>query len=216
MANSTGNGQAALVAIDVQNDFCPGGALAVEHGDEVVDPINAMMSSFGVRVLTQDWHPEDHTSFASNHSGADPFSVVEMNYGSQVLWPTHCVQGSNGAAFHSGLRTDLAGLILRKGYRAAIDSYSAFMENDKSTSTGLAGYLRELDVGTVYFAGIATDFCVAWSAIDAARNGFAARVVLDACRAIDLDGSLDASMASMRDAGVGFVESNEILAGKIA
>ncbi|WP_424929089.1 bifunctional nicotinamidase/pyrazinamidase [Amaricoccus tamworthensis] len=213
MSNSTGIGQTALVAIDVQNDFCPGGALAVEHGHEVVEPINAMMPLFDVRVLTQDWHPVDHSSFASNHAGADPFSKVEMEYGPQVLWPSHCVQETDGASFHSGLRTDLAGLIVRKGYRSAIDSYSAFMENDKSTTTGLAGYLRELDVRTVYFAGLATDFCVAWSAMDAVRNGFASRVILDASRAIDLDGSLDAAMASMRDTGVEFVESSEILAG---
>ena len=192
----------ALIVIDVQNDFCPGGALAVADGDAVVAPINAMMDDFSVRVLTQDWHPADHASFAANHPGAAPFSVTEMPYGPQVLWPTHCVQGTAGAAFHPALHTDPADLLIRKGFRAAIDSYSAFFENDRVTPTGLEGYLRSRGVTTLTLAGLATDFCVAYSALDAARLGFRVRVRLDACRAIDLDGSLAAALQEMRQAGV--------------
>ncbi|WP_370205292.1 bifunctional nicotinamidase/pyrazinamidase [Pararhodobacter marinus] len=192
----------ALLAIDVQNDFCPGGALAVSDGDAVIAPINAMMEDFAVTVLTQDWHPADHASFAANHPGAEPFSLTEMPYGPQVLWPTHCVQGSPGAAFHEGLRTDPADLIIRKGFRPAIDSYSAFFENDKTTPTGLDGYLRARGVTAVTLAGLATDYCVAFSALDAAKLGFDVSVRLDACRAIDLDGSLASALEQMRAAGV--------------
>lgn len=193
----------ALIAIDVQNDFCPGGALAVTDGDAVVAPINALMKDAGAVILTQDWHPAAHTSFADNHPGAAPFSTTEMAYGTQVLWPAHCIQGSAGAGFHERLDTDTADLIIRKGFDAAIDSYSAFFENDKTTETGLSGYLRARGITDLTFAGLATDFCVAWSALDAARLGFRATVVLPACRAIDLDGSLEAALAQMRDAGVG-------------
>ena len=192
----------ALIVIDVQNDFCPGGALAVADGDAVISPINAMLDDFAVRVLTQDWHPADHGSFAASHPGAAPFSTVEMAYGPQVLWPVHCVQGTSGAAFHSALRTDRADLILRKGFRAAIDSYSAFFENDQETSTGLEGYLRSRGVTSITLAGLATDFCVGWSALDAARLGFKVTVDLSACRAIDLDGSLERALDQMRAAGV--------------
>ncbi|WP_370224244.1 bifunctional nicotinamidase/pyrazinamidase [Pararhodobacter marinus] len=192
----------ALLVIDVQNDFCPGGALAVSDGDAVIAPINAMMEDFAVTVLTQDWHPADHASFAANHPGAEPFSLTEMPYGPQVLWPTHCVQGSPGAAFHEGLRTDPADLIIRKGFRPAIDSYSAFFENDKTTPTGLDGYLRARGVTAVTLAGLATDYCVAFSALDAAKLGFDVSVRLDACRAIDLDGSLASALEQMRAAGV--------------
>lgn len=192
----------ALIVIDVQNDFCPGGALAVAEGDAVVAPINAMMDDFAVKVLTQDWHPADHASFAANHPGAAPFSMVEMPYGPQVLWPTHCVQGSPGAAFHPALRTDPADLVIRKGFRAAIDSYSAFFENDRVTPTGLDGYLRARGVTQLTLAGLATDFCVAYSALDAAQLGYRVTVRLDACRAIDLDGSLAAALEQMRAAGV--------------
>lgn len=192
----------ALIVIDVQNDFCPGGALAVAEGDAVVAPINAMLGEFAVRVLTQDWHPADHASFADNHPGAAPFSVTQMPYGPQVLWPRHCVQGTAGAAFHPGLRTDPADLVIRKGFRPEIDSYSAFFENDRTTPTGLDGYLRSRGVTRLTLAGLATDFCVAYSALDAARLGFAVTVRLDACRAIDLDGSLAAALAEMRAAGV--------------
>ena len=195
----------ALVVIDVQNDFCPGGALAVSEGDQVVAPINRLLPQFGVRILTQDWHPGDHLSFADNHAGATPFSTVDMPYGKQVLWPAHCIQGTEGAAFHPDLRTDPADLVIRKGFRAAIDSYSAFFENDQSTPTGLAGYLRERNVAAVSFAGLATDFCVAWSALDAAKLGFEVTVITDACRAIDLEGSLTGAMSDMRAAGVALV-----------
>lgn len=192
----------ALVVIDVQRDFCVGGALAVEDGDAVVAPINATGPRFGIRIFTQDWHPRDHRSFAANHPGAQAFSTIEMPYGPQVLWPVHCVQGSAGAAFHPDLETSPADMILRKGLRPGIDSYSAFFENDRTTPTGLAGYLRERGAGGVWFAGLALDFCVAFSAIDAARQGFAVTVIEDACRAIDLDGSLGAARAGMAEAGV--------------
>jgi nicotinamidase/pyrazinamidase len=192
----------AFIAIDVQNDFCPGGALAVAHGDAVVPRVNTLIRDFPVRVLTQDWHPADHASFAANHPGATPFSTAEMPYGLQVLWPTHCVQGTPGAAFHPALATDAADLVIRKGFRAAIDSYSAFFENDRATPTGLDGYLRSRGVAAVTLAGLATDFCVAYSALDAARLGYRVTVVMDACRAIDLDGSLAAAVAQMKDTGV--------------
>jgi nicotinamidase/pyrazinamidase len=192
----------AFIAIDVQNDFCPGGALAVAHGDAVVPRVNTLIRNFPVRVLTQDWHPADHASFAANHPGAAPFSTAEMPYGPQVLWPTHCVQGTPGAAFHPALATDAADLVIRKGFRAAIDSYSAFFENDRTTPTGLDGYLRSRGVAGVTLAGLATDFCVAYSALDAARMGYRVTVVMDACRAIDLNGSLAAAVAQMKDAGV--------------
>ena len=161
-----------------------------------------MMGDYDAVVLTQDWHPPDHSSFAGNHPGAAPFSTVTMGYGPQVLWPAHCVIGSAGAAFHPRLDADRADLVIRKGFRAGIDSYSAFRENDRDTPTGLAGYLRERGADDLHFVGLAHDFCVAWSAMDAARLGFAARVAEDACRAIDLDGSLAAARAAMRQAGV--------------
>ncbi|WP_171209221.1 MULTISPECIES: bifunctional nicotinamidase/pyrazinamidase [unclassified Ruegeria] len=191
----------ALIVIDVQNDFCPGGALAVAGGDEIVAPINAMMDDFEVVILTQDWHPAGHSSFASSHPDKSPFEMTEMPYGPQVLWPDHCVQGTNGAAFHSGLRTD-ADLIIRKGFRPAIDSYSAFFENDQSTPTGLQGYLNTRGITALTMVGLATDFCVHFSAVDAARLGFDVTVRLDACRAIDMDGSLAAAEQAMREAGV--------------
>ena len=192
----------ALVVIDVQVDFCPGGRLAVPEGDAVVAGINAAMPGFDAVVLTQDWHPADHSSFAANHPGAADYSLVQMPYGPQVLWPVHCVQGSPGAAFHPGLDTDRADLVIRKGYRPAIDSYSAFFENDRRTPTGLAGYLRERGVARVVLAGLALDFCVGWSALDAVRLGLMVEVREGLCRAIDLDGSRAARMDEMRAAGV--------------
>ena len=192
----------ALIVIDVQNDFCPGGALAVQDGDQVVDPINKMIGDFDHVILTQDWHPEGHLSFASQHDGKSPFEQTIMPYGDQTLWPDHCVQGSEGAEFHSGLNWTKAEMVVRKGYRREIDSYSAFFENDKKTPTGLSGYLKERGISQLTMAGLATDFCVAFSAIDAASLGFDVEVILPACRAIDLEGSLNASMAAMRDAGV--------------
>ncbi|MEO0692378.1 MAG: bifunctional nicotinamidase/pyrazinamidase [Pseudomonadota bacterium] len=194
----------ALIVIDVQNDFCPGGSLAVPGGDDIVAPINALMPEFPVRVLTQDWHPAGHSSFASSHDGQDPYAVIDMPYGPQVLWPDHCVIGSDGAAFHPGLRTDPADLIIRKGFRREIDSYSAFFENDHTTPTGLEGYLRTRGVDTVTLVGLATDFCVNFSAVDAAKLGFTVRVIESLTRAIDLDGSLDAAKDGMKSAGVAF------------
>ncbi|WP_040885657.1 bifunctional nicotinamidase/pyrazinamidase [Maritimibacter alkaliphilus] len=191
----------ALIVIDVQNDFCPGGALAVDGGDEIVPGINRLIRDFPIRVFTQDWHPAGHSSFASSHPGKAPLEMVDMDYGPQVLWPDHCVQGTDGAAFHEDLMTDPADLILRKGFRPEIDSYSAFFENDHRTSTGLEGYLRSRGATRLTFVGLATDFCVGWSAMDAARLGFAVTVRLDLCRAIDADGSLDTALAGMRDAG---------------
>ncbi|MDG1972714.1 MAG: bifunctional nicotinamidase/pyrazinamidase [Paracoccaceae bacterium] len=191
----------ALIIIDVQNDFCLGGALAVAGGDEIVAPINELQDRFPIRILTQDWHPADHQSFADNHEGAAPFSMIEASYGPQVLWPRHCVQGTNGAAFHSDLRVD-ADLIIRKGFCPEIDSYSAFFENDHETPTGLAGYLRERGVDSLVMVGLATDFCVRFSAVDAAKLGFDVTLVEDCCRAIDLDGSLAAAIEEMDGAGV--------------
>lgn len=192
----------ALIVIDMQADFCPGGALAVPGGGQIVDPINALMGDYDAVVLTQDWHPADHASFAANHPGAEPFSLTDMPYGPQVLWPAHCVIGTPGADFHPGLDRNRADLVIRKGFRAQIDSYSAFFENDRKTPTGLAGYLRDRGLADLSFAGLAHDFCVAWSAIDAARLGFAATVIESATRAIDLDGSLDRARADMAAAGV--------------
>ncbi|NOD94347.1 bifunctional nicotinamidase/pyrazinamidase [Ruegeria sp. HKCCD4884] len=191
----------ALLVIDVQNDFCPGGALAVAGGDEIVAPINAMMDDFDAVILTQDWHPAGHSSFASSHEGKNPFDLIEMPYGPQVLWPDHCVQGSQGATFHSDLRVN-GDLILRKGFRGAIDSYSAFFENDQKTPTGLKGYLETRGIDRLTLVGLATDFCVHYSAVDAARLGFDVTVRMDACRAIDMEGSLAAAEQAMRDAGV--------------
>ncbi len=193
---------AGLIVIDVQNDFCPGGALAVAGGDEIVPRINDLMSDFATVVLTQDWHPADHSSFASQHLGAAPFSLTQMPYGPQVLWPDHCVQGTEGAAFHPDLRNEPAQLVIRKGFRRAIDSYSAFFENDQTTPTGLEGYLRTRGVTDLVLVGLATDFCVQYSALDAARLGFSVTVLEGVCRAIDLDGSLSAARDAMRAAGV--------------
>lgn len=191
----------ALIVIDVQNDFCPGGALAVPGGNEVVPIINAMIENFDAVVLTQDWHPSAHRSFASSHPEKSAYEVAEMPYGPQVLWPDHCVQGSVGAGFHPDLRTD-GNLILRKGFRSEIDSYSAFFENDRTTPTGLDGYLRCRGITDLTLVGLATDFCVHFSAVDAARLGYSVAVDLSACRAIDLDGSLDRALKAMRSADV--------------
>jgi len=192
----------ALLVIDVQLDFCPGGALAVTDGDAIVPGINALMADFDAVILTQDWHPAGHSSFASSHPGKAPMEMTEMPYGPQVLWPDHCVQGSPGAAFHPDLDTDRADLVIRKGYNPAIDSYSAFFENDKTTPTGLEGYLRTRGIDRLTLVGLATDFCVNYSALDAARLGFETRVREDLCRAIDLGGSPAAARAAMTDAGV--------------
>jgi len=201
-----GSGDVFLV-IDVQNDFCPRGALAVPDGDAVVPVINRLADAFDHVLLTQDWHPAGHASFASSHAGRQPFETIEVAYGDQTLWPDHCVQGSSGAAFHKDLQATRAELIIRKGYDPAIDSYSAFYENDRTTATGLTGYLRTRGFQRVFMAGLATDFCVAFSAIDAAREGFEVVVIEDACRAIDLEGSLAVAKAQMAEAGARLVTS---------
>ena len=192
----------ALLVIDVQTGFCPGGNLAVPEGDAIVPGVNALMDEYDLVILTQDWHPAGHSSFASSHPGRQPYEVIQMPYGSQVLWPDHCVQGTEDAAFHPGLDTDRARAVVRKGTNPAVDSYSAFFENDHATPTGLDGYLRSLGVDAVTLVGLATDFCVNFSAVDAARLGYAVTVREDLCRAIDLDGSLAAARAGMRAAGV--------------
>ncbi|MBX6425451.1 MAG: bifunctional nicotinamidase/pyrazinamidase [Variibacter sp.] len=186
-----------LLVVDVQNDFCPGGALAVPHGDEVVAVVNRLAERFENVVLTQDWHPRGHLSFASTHPGKQPFDTIAVAYGPQVLWPDHCVQGTPGADFHKALAIPHAALVLRKGVHRTIDSYSAFYENDHKTPTGLVGYLRERGLNRVFLAGLAFDFCVRYSAEDARREGFTAFVVEDACRGIDVDGSVAATRRSL-------------------
>jgi len=191
-----------LLIIDVQNDFCPRGALAVPEGDAILPAINRLAHSFAHVILTQDWHPPGHASFASSHPGKRPFDTIEVSYGVQILWPDHCVQGTPGAAFHPKLDVRHAELVLRKGFRSALDSYSAFRENDRRTVTGLAGYLRERGFERITLCGLATDFCVAFSAIDGREAGFDVTVVTSACRGIDIDGSLTQAMRAMSDAGV--------------
>lgn len=193
--------KSALLIIDVQKDFCPGGALAVEEGHAVASVINGIQDRFPIRVLTQDWHPDEHMSFADNQD-AEPFSVTEVHYGEQVMWPRHCVQGSEGAAFHEDLDTHKADLIIRKGMRPEIDSYSAFFENDQKTPTGLNGYLRDRGLTVLTMVGLATDFCVHYSAVDAARLGFDVTVDKSACRGIDLEGSMQEALESMQKSGV--------------
>jgi nicotinamidase/pyrazinamidase len=199
-----------LIVTDPQLDFCPGGALAVPEGEAVVAPINDLMARFTQIVATQDWHPADHASFAASHAGAAPFSKIGMPYGEQTLWPSHCVQGTAGAAFHPKFALDRATAIIRKGWRRDVDSYSAFFENDRTTPTGLGGLLRERGVTRVFVAGLATDFCVSFSALDAHRLGFEAFVVLDACRAIDLDGSRAAALIAWEQAGVAVVTAADV------
>ena len=192
----------ALIVIDVQNDFCPGGALAVGGGDEIVPLVNRLIDAHPHVILTQDWHPSGHSSFASSHAGQSPFGSIELAYGPQTLWPDHCVQGTRGADFHAGLAWTKAELVIRKGFRPGIDSYSAFYENDRKTPTGLAGYLRDRGLTKLTMVGLATDYCVAYSALDARRLGFDTSVELAACRGIDLGGSLQTALAEMRAAGV--------------
>jgi nicotinamidase/pyrazinamidase len=199
-----------LIVVDVQNDFCPGGALAVPGGDEVIAPISGIALRFGHTILTQDWHPANHTSFAASHPGKKPFETIELAYGAQTLWPPHCVQETSGADFHSGLYLPQAEMILRKGFRPQLDSYSAFFENDRATTTGLAGYLRERTLTRVFLAGLAYDYCVGYSALDARRLGFQAVVLRDACRAIDLNGSSAAMEAHFAEAGVTVINTAEL------
>ncbi|ESX81040.1 MULTISPECIES: bifunctional nicotinamidase/pyrazinamidase [unclassified Mesorhizobium] len=195
----------ALVVIDLQNDFCPGGALEVAGGDEIVPLVNDLIRRTEHVLLTQDWHPAGHSSFASSHPGKQPFETIDVPYGHQTLWPDHCIQGSLGSDFHSGLAWSKAELVIRKGFRPAIDSYSAFFENDRTTPTGLAGYLRDRNIETLTLVGLATDFCVAFSALDAVKLGFETSVRLDACRGIDLNGSVERMLGRMRDAGVALI-----------
>lgn len=201
----------ALLIIDVQNDFCPGGALAVPDGDAVVPVINRLSKKFDIVLQTQDWHPAGHSSFASTHDGEEPYNTIKMSYGEQVLWPDHCVQGSKGAAFYPDLDTSRSQLIVRKGFRKQIDSYSAFYENDNETPTGLAGYLRERNIDKLFIAGLATDFCVKWSVLDAVKEGFSVTVIEDAVRGIDIDESVDQAWDEMHIAGAQRAESSELL-----
>jgi nicotinamidase/pyrazinamidase len=201
----------ALIVVDVQNDFCPDGALAVPRGDEVVPIVNRLAENFRNVILTQDWHPPGHLSFASAHPGRSPYDTIDMFYGRQVLWPDHCIQGTPGAAFHSGLRIPHAGLILRKGLDRSIDSYSALYENDRTTPTGLTGYLRERGITRLFLAGLALDFCVRYSAEDAVREGFVVVVVEDACRGIDVQGSVAAARSSLAA-----LKASRITAGELS
>ena len=199
-----------LVVVDVQRDFCAGGALAVQDGDAVVEPINRLMERFRHVILTQDWHPADHGSFAAQHAGRRPMEVVAMAYGPQVLWPVHCVMGTAGAEFHPKLEWQRAELVLRKGFRRDVDSYSAFVENDRTTATGLAGYLRERGLGRVFLAGLALDYCVGFSALDARRLGFGAQVIADATRAVGME-TAEATRNQMAEAGVGWTMAADLL-----
>lgn len=205
-----------LLVVDIQDDFCPGGSLAVPRGDEVVPLINLLAGKFSHVALTQDWHPRGHSSFASSHPGKEPYQTIELAYGSQVLWPDHCVQGTAGAAFRSDLRIPHAELVLRKGYHREIDSYSTFYENDRKTPTGLTGYLRERGFTRVFLAGLAFDFCVRYSAEDAHREGFEAIVIEDACRGIDVDGSMAATRELFKSVGICCICANAIEAGPAA
>lgn len=205
-----------LLVVDIQNDFCPGGGLSVPRGDEVVPLINGLAGKFAHVVLTQDWHPRGHLSFASSHPGKEPYQTIEVAYGTQVLWPDHCVQGTAGAAFRKDLEIPHAELVLRKGYHRAIDSYSAFYENDRKTPTGLAGYLRERGIRRIFLAGLAFDFCVRYSAEDARREGFEAIVIEDACRGIDIDGSMAATHQVFRTLGIRCISASAIEARPVA
>ncbi len=202
----------ALLVVDIQNDFCPGGSLAVPEGNAVVPLINDLADHFHHVILTQDWHPPGHSSFASVHPEKRPYDTIDMPYGEQILWPDHCVQGSDGANFHDDLDADRAELIIRKGFRKAIDSYSAFFENDHETPTGLAGYLRERGIETLYIAGLATDFCVHWSAVDGRALGFKVYVVEDASRGIDVNGSMKEAMHRIRESGAHVITADEATA----
>jgi len=202
--------RAALLVIDVQNDFVPGGQLPVPEGDHIVPLINRLARQFSQVIIAQDWHPPGHASFASRHPGKQPFDSIQLPYGEQTLWPEHCVQGTAGARFHPDLDLPHAQLIIRKGCNPEIDSYSAFLEADRRTTTGLSGYLKERGVDTVYMVGLALDFCVMFSALDARAAGFNAYVVLDACRAIDMNGSLQSAMERMQSAGVGLIQTTEL------
>jgi nicotinamidase/pyrazinamidase len=200
----------ALVIVDIQNDFCPGGALAVPDGDEIIAPVNKLLPQFDCVVQTQDWHPENHSSFASNHNNKSPYETIEMEYGEQVLWPDHCIQGTKGADFHPELNTTPSQVIIRKGFRKHIDSYSAFFENDHETVTGLHGFLQERGVDELFIVGLATDFCVKWTALDARKLGYNVALVEDAVKGIDIEGSVEKAIEEMKESGVEFVNSKDI------
>lgn len=200
----------ALLIIDVQNDFCPGGSLAVPKGDSVIPVINSLIPKFDAVIQTQDWHTAGHHSFASSHEGKNPYDTVELEYGTQVLWPDHCVQGTKGAEFHKDLNTTKTEVIIRKGFRKEIDSYSTFFENDQKTSTGLTGYLRERGITDLYATGLATDFCVKWSVIDGIKENFNVHVIEDAVRGIDIEGSVSQAWKEMKKAGAAVLESDSI------
>lgn len=201
----------ALLIVDVQNDFCPGGALSVPEGDQTIPVINRLIDQFDVIIQTQDWHPNDHSSFASAHPEKNPYDIVEMKYGTQVLWPDHCIQGTDGADFHPDLNTDKTQVIIRKGFRKEIDSYSTFFENDQTTTTGLTGYLKQRGITDLYTVGLATDFCVKWSVLDGIDEGFNMHIVKDAVKGIDLDGSVDQAWKEMKEKGVMVTSSEEII-----
>lgn len=200
----------ALIIVDLQNDFCPGGALEVPSGDQVVPVINELIPRFDNIIQTQDWHPKGHWSFASSYQGKEPFQTTSLEYGEQVLWPDHCVQGEKGSEFHPDLNTTPTQLVIRKGFREAIDSYSAFYENDFKTKTGLTGYLRDRNIDTLYVTGLATDFCVKWSVLDGLKEGFTVYVVQDAIRGIDINGSEQQALDEMKQAGAVFVKSHDM------
>lgn len=201
----------ALLIVDLQNDFCPGGALAVPGGDQIVPTVNKLVNVFDAVIQTQDWHPAGHSSFASSHDGKEPYDTVEVDYGEQVLWPDHCVQGSMGAEFHPELNTLKTQVVIRKGFRKEIDSYSTFFENDQKTTTGLTGYLKQRGITDLYTVGLATDFCVKWSVLDGIDEGFNMHIVKDAVKGIDLNGSLDAAWDEMKEKGVNIVTSDDLL-----
>lgn len=201
----------ALLIVDIQNDFCPGGALEVPNGDSIIHTVNKLTDHFDAIIQTQDWHPGGHHSFASSHSEKDPFDTIELDYGTQVLWPEHCVQGTWGAEFHPDLVTEKTQVIIRKGFRKEIDSYSTFFENDQKTTTGLTGYLNQRNITDLYTVGLATDFCVKWSILDGIDEGFSMHIVKDAVRGIDLEGSLDTAWKEMKQKGVKITTSQEIL-----
>ncbi len=201
----------ALLIVDIQNDFCPGGALAVPNGDTVVPIVNKLIDRFDVVIQTQDWHPAGHSSFASSHEEKNPYETIEVYYGTQILWPDHCVQGTEGADFHPDLNTKKTQVIIRKGFRKAIDSYSTFFENDQKTTTGLTGYLKQRRITDLYIVGLATDFCVKWSVLDGIDEGFTMHVVEDAVQGIDLEGSLDAAWIEMKEKGAKITTSDQLL-----
>lgn len=201
----------ALLIVDIQNDFCPGGALAVPEGDRIIPVVNRLSQEFDAVLQTQDWHPAGHSSFASSHSGKNPYDTIELGYGTQVLWPDHCVQGTKGAEFHPDLETLRTDVVIRKGFRKSIDSYSTFYENDQKTATGLTGYLKERGITELVVTGLATDFCVKWSVLDGLKEGFAITVVEDAVAGIDIDGSVDAAWSEMTKAGASVVRSEDLL-----